>query len=115
LFTEKNAKEYGKRGGRPKKGESFAEMLDYYSDKKNVATGGRETYRETIVRKLIEQAAEGEIPFIKEYMDRLLGKPRQAVEHGGGVDLKISIDWADGTEAKDQPGIRPDDPKPETV
>jgi hypothetical protein len=112
VITKENAQAIGKRGGRPKKGEAFAEMLEYYGNKKNVATGGRETYRETIVKQLIEKAAEGDIKYINEYLDRLLGRPRQAVEHGGGVDLKIKIDWADGTEAEDQSGLPADDPKP---
>lgn len=92
----------GNKRGRPKKGEAFAEVLEYYGNKKNVAVSGRETYRETIVRKLIEQAAEGDIKFICEYLDRLLGRPRQAVDHAGGIDLRVTIDWQDGTESKGQ-------------
>ena len=97
-----------KKNGRPSKGTSFAEMLRYYGGKKNVATGGRETYHETIVRKLIEQAADedGDFKYMSEYFDRLLGRPRQAVEHEGGIDLKVTIDWKDKPQSSDERGVQ---------
>jgi hypothetical protein len=42
---------------------------------------------------------------MSEYFDRLLGRPRQAVEHEGGIDLKVTIDWKDKPQSSDERGV----------
>jgi hypothetical protein len=47
-----------------------------------------------IIRTLVEQAKGGNVPAAREVLDRLLGKPVQAViqadENGGGIQFIIT-------------------------
>lgn len=73
------------RKGRPKKGETFTDVIEIELNKKNVqlkTENGVELIsgKEAVVRKLINLAVVDEsFPAIKYLMDRMDGSPRQSV------------------------------------
>jgi hypothetical protein len=78
------------RNGRPKKGETFTDIIQNELSKQNVTLkleDGTVTIsaKEAVVRKLITLAvAEGNFHAIKYLMDRVDGSPRQTISLGGG-------------------------------
>jgi len=73
------------RNGRPKRGETFTDIIENELNKKNVlmqTETGKEliSAKEAVVRKLINLAVmESDFHAIKYLMDRLDGSPRQSV------------------------------------
>jgi len=91
-------------------------MIEHFANKKDPETDGKLRYKQSIAKKLVEMAAAGDIKFMTEYFDRTVGRPRQSVEHEGGVDIRVTIDWRDGRNStEDQPSVPEGDPKSETV
>jgi len=87
------------RAGRPKKGETFTDVILAELGKKNVTNklenGSVEiiSAKEAVVRKLINLAvAEGSFPAIKYLMDRLDGSPRQTIDLRDKEEEELSLD-----------------------
>jgi hypothetical protein len=53
--------------------------------------GGQKRLR-NIAEKLVAAAEDGDIAAIREVADRLDGKPAQAIEHSGAVDVAMTLD-----------------------
>jgi hypothetical protein len=78
------------RNGRPKKGETFTDIIQNELSKQNVTLKLEDgtitiSAKEAVVRKLITLAvADGNFHAIKYLMDRVDGSPRQTISIGGG-------------------------------
>jgi len=76
------------RNGRPKKGETFTDVIELELSKKNVQimTESGQTLisaKEAVARKLIELAVSDKcFPAIKYIVDRIDGSPRQSISLG---------------------------------
>jgi hypothetical protein len=75
------------RKGRPRKGQSLTDILDWALDQKrkikNEETGEDKSLllRQMLAQRLIHKAVdEGDVPAIKYIFDRLDGKPKETVE-----------------------------------
>jgi hypothetical protein len=85
------------RNGRPKRGETFTDVIELELNKKNVqvqTAAGFEliTAKEAVARKLVNLAvAEGNFPAIKYLMDRMDGSPRQSVSVSRGEDSEMTL------------------------
>ena len=66
------------REGRPPKGQSWAAVLEKIGGEK--LKGSDLTKKEAVARKLWAEAAKGQPWAINALMDRLDGKPKQAVD-----------------------------------
>lgn len=64
----------GNKNGRPKKGETFTDIINTTIDK------------DAIIRKLEQLALKGDMTAIKYICDRVEGSPTQAIKHGGMED-----------------------------
>jgi hypothetical protein len=88
--------EYINRNGRPKKGETFTDIIQNELAKQNVTVKGDDgtaviTAKEAVVRKLINLAvAEGDLHAIKYLMDRIDGSPRQMISIGGNNTTELT-------------------------
>ena len=81
------------RKGRPKKGQSLTDILDWILDQKrrikNGETGEEKSLllRQMLAQRLINKAVdEGDVPAIKYIFDRLDGKPKETIEMSGKRD-----------------------------
>ena len=80
---DKRASECGKKSKRKPLDERLAELavrLKVKLKDKNGKVIGTITMEDAIERVLLETAAKGEIPFIREYNDRRYGKSKQIIE-----------------------------------
>jgi hypothetical protein len=75
------------RKGRPKKGQSLTDILDWALDQKrkikNKETGEEKSLllRQMLAQRLINKAVdEGDVPAIKYIFDRLDGRPKETIE-----------------------------------
>jgi hypothetical protein len=75
------------RKGRPKKGQTLTDILDWALDQKrkirNEETGEEKSLllRQMLAQRLIQKAVdEGDVPAIKYIYDRLDGKPKETIE-----------------------------------
>lgn len=68
------------RAGRPSLGKSWADVIRRVSDEIVTVDGTEMERKEEIVRKIYEEAANGEAWAINALMDRADGKPVQHVE-----------------------------------
>jgi len=80
------------RKGRPKKGNSFAEILRQVGEEE--VQGMSKT--EAISRKLWAEASKGEAWAIREIMDRIDGKPTQKVESTVDNTINVQHEVIDG-------------------
>lgn len=84
------------RKGRPKKGETFTDVIELELNKKNVqikTENGTDliSAKEAVVRKLINLAVvDGSFPAIRYLMDRLDGSPRQSVNVSRDGDVEMT-------------------------
>jgi hypothetical protein len=76
-FTSETAKEAGKKS---KRGPSVLTLLEKYGSHK--LRGQKQTYKEAIIARLVKNAfdPEQDIRWLREYLDRLEGKPLQKVD-----------------------------------
>lgn len=74
----------GNPGGRPKRGTTMTELLHTRLDLKD---GDLLTHKARIAQRLIELAEEGNVPAIKEILDRTEGKVPDKVEVEGKVTV----------------------------
>ncbi|GMO61539.1 MAG: hypothetical protein Ta2A_07680 [Treponemataceae bacterium] len=85
------------RKGRPRKGDSCVDILEYELDRaKKVKIDGVEKsvlYRHSIMRKLVELADKGDMQAIKYVCDRTLGKPTQAIETNGNANTELFVSF----------------------
>lgn len=65
------------RRGRPKKGQSLTDILNYTLDQKDEKSG--KLRREVIAEKLLALAESGDVMAIRYVMDRIDGKPRETI------------------------------------
>ena len=65
------------RKGRPKKGQSLTDILDYNLDMKNK---DGVLYRDGVAKKLIQLALSGDVAAIKYIMDRIDGRPAETIK-----------------------------------
>jgi predicted ABC-class ATPase len=74
----------GNPKGRPKKGETFREVLEkILEERQSVEISGkarRPTKKEILARVLVEQALGGNPAFMKQLLDRLVGLPLQQID-----------------------------------
>jgi hypothetical protein len=63
------------RNGRPKKGQSLTDILNYKLDE----TKAGKLRREAVAEKLIDLAESGDITAIRYIMDRVDGRPKETV------------------------------------
>lgn len=80
----------GNPHGRPKKGQTFTDILDKVLLEEQVTYNGRViTGKEAAARKLLEMAIKGDMRAITYLADRIDGKPFQSmgIEGGNGNDL----------------------------
>jgi hypothetical protein len=75
------------RKGRPKKGQTLTDILDWTLDQKrkikNGETGEEKSLllRQMLAQRLVDKALdEGDVPAIKYIFDRLDGRPKETVE-----------------------------------
>lgn len=81
----------GNPKGRPSDGTSWAAVLEKIGGEK-IGSGKDElTKKEAVARKLWGEAAKGQPWAINALMDRLDGKPKQAmdIDHNGGMPVII--------------------------
>jgi hypothetical protein len=81
------------RNGRPKKGQSLSDILNWALDQKQKNKAGKEMLlRHALAEKLIKKAFDGDTTAIKYIYDRIDGKPRESVDISGSmVNLVASI------------------------
>jgi hypothetical protein len=95
------------RKGRPKKGDSLLDILEYELDQaKTAETGGEKKkvlYRHSIVRKIIELADKGDFQALKYIFDRTLGTPRQSIDANVMRNMNITIGSPPDLEDADFP------------
>ncbi len=86
----------GNPKGRPKKGFSWADVLNRLGEE-NIKIGVEDiTKKEAVARKLWSEAAKGEQWAINALMDRMDGKPRQVVDQTNrNVSVVIGEDDAE--------------------
>lgn len=70
--------------GRPPKDWTMSSLIREASEEAD-ETG--EPKNKIIARKLTEKAVKGDLMAIKEFINRLDGMPKQAIEHGGELKL----------------------------
>jgi len=84
------------RKGRPKKGDTVVELLEQLGGRKPVSEAMLKHFKEycpdeeptlhkVVLLNLILRAANGEGSSVREYFNRLVGLPRQTIEHSGHV------------------------------
>lgn len=78
----------GNPGGRPKRDKFITQQLIAALKEVDETTGGTKLRR--IVNALLAKAAEGDVPAVREVLDRVEGKVPQAIE-GGDEDNPISV------------------------
>jgi hypothetical protein len=88
----------GNPSGRPKS-RPFKEAIDAAIKKAGGGDDGKD-FLEVIARALLEKAASGDVPAIKEFGDRYDGKVAQGVEMSGS----IAISHEDALNELDEPG-----------
>lgn len=71
--------ESGNPAGRPKRGEEFIQALHEIVDKKELA------------EKIWEKAKDGDTYCLRYLYDRLVGKPKESVEHSGNIERPIIL------------------------
>jgi len=84
----------GNPAGRPPNGWTWRELLLEAAEEieKDPVTGEEVTVKKLVARKLVSKAKEGDVPAIREFGDRIDGKPKQGVELSGtGEDGSISV------------------------
>ncbi|MCP4230251.1 MAG: hypothetical protein GY771_08895 [bacterium] len=85
----------GNPKGRPKKGETFKEILEKILEERQVRDIAGQTKRpkkkEILARVLIEKALEGDSSFMKQALDRLVGLPAQQIELEGTLQAPQDI------------------------
>jgi hypothetical protein len=82
------------RRGRPKKGTSLTDILNYELDPK---TDTGKLRREVIAGKLIGLAEDGDIAALRYLMDRIDGRPKETVElKDSTLDIKLQEIFYDG-------------------
>ena len=67
------------RAGRPKKGQSFAEVLK--EEAESMAGSTDLSMMQAIAKILWQKAGKGDLKAIDMLMDRIDGKPRQSIDH----------------------------------
>jgi len=89
------------REGRPKKGETFTDIIMTELSKENVSIKTESgmsliTAKEAVVRKLISLAVhEGNFPALRYLMDRVDGSPRQMIALIGGNKEELTAEERD--------------------
>jgi hypothetical protein len=81
----------GNPNGRPADGTSWAAVLEKIGGETIVSGKETLTKKEAVARKLWGEAAKGEAWAINALMDRLDGKPRQAIDHTTKGEMVNSI------------------------
>ena len=69
----------GNPSGKPRKGTTFSELFEKQLRKKVDVNGEKITYKELIVRRAILEAYKGDLRAIQFCVERLEGKPSQAI------------------------------------
>ena len=85
------------RNGRPKKGETFTDIISMELSKQNVLlkteTGNvLIEAKKAVVRKLISLAVDGNLYAIRYLMDRVDGSPRQMITIAGSGSESLSAE-----------------------
>ena len=84
--------ESGNPAGRPKKGQSMADVMAQVLEED---VQGMEK-KEALVRKIIKLAFDGESWAMQQVFDRMDGKPRQVIEQNNrNLDIQITKEDAD--------------------
>lgn len=86
------------RLGRPKKGQSFAEVLREQAE--SMAGSTDMSMMQAIAKILWKKASEGDLKAIDMLMDRIDGKPRQ------GIDASIKIEQKPDLEKLSESDLR---------
>lgn len=98
----------GNPKGRPKGNQTLAYELRRLAESKTLDPETQKKIRRKILlaRKMWAKALNEDDFKTQElllaYCD---GKPRQAVEHEGGLKLDIKIDWGDDNPSRDESGV----------
>lgn len=79
----------GNPGGRPKREWTWAEELIKASNELETKTG--KTFKELISRRVILEAANGNMIAAKEAFNRMDGMPKQSIEHEGEITVTSPI------------------------
>jgi hypothetical protein len=83
--------------GRPKKGDSWADVLAEALSEIDPDDKDRKTFKQSISRVLRQKGQEGSLKAIEMIMDRMDGKPSQKIEAEG--DIKINSPMAEAIKA----------------
>lgn len=85
------------RKGRPKKGDTWADILEEVSERQEVVidkkTGKTITYKEAVAIKAFQEAAKGNVLMFNAIMNRMSGYPKHRVEHYNlayNMDIELS-------------------------
>ena len=89
----------GNPAGRPKKGDTWADMLEEVSEREEVVidkkTGKRITYKEAVAIRAFQEAAKGNSLMFNAIMNRMSGYPKHRVEQYNltyNMDIELSDD-----------------------
>ena len=77
----------GNPSGRPKRTWSWAKELEKAADEHEKKTGTQ--FRELVAKRVVLEAANGNMIAAKELFNRMDGMPKQDVEHSGGVSVNF--------------------------
>jgi hypothetical protein len=89
--------ESGNPNGRPKKGDSWADILKEALSEEVDYKGDKKTYKRLIAEVLRKHALKGDPRHLQMIMDRMDGKPNQKIEAEG--DIKINSPMAEAIKA----------------
>lgn len=87
------------RKGRPKKGDTWADILEEVSEREEVIvdkkTGRKITYKEAVAIRAFQEAAKGNTLMFNAIMNRMSGYPKHRVEQYNltyNMDIELSDD-----------------------
>ena len=89
------------RNGRPKKGDTWADILEEISERKEVVvdkkSGRTITYKEAVAIRAFQEAAKGNTLMFNAIMNRMSGYPKHRVEQFN-LNYNMDIDLSEEEE-----------------
>jgi len=94
----------GNPGGRPKRGWTWADLLEEAMEEELTTTDGKkDKAKKFITKRLVKMAIDGDLGAQKEIMDRMEGKPKQSTDITSGGDKlqTLLVEFINNKDAKD--------------
>lgn len=94
------------RKGRPKKGDTWADILEEISEREEVIvdkkTGRKITYKEAVAIRAFQEAAKGNTLMFNAIMNRMSGYPKHRIEaHNLNYSMDIELTEEEEKQFKD--------------